>query len=282
VALAHEISTSVKFWRVPNGSDGGSSTDSCDQTEPFQRAENDCTAPPSKVPESNRYVPTARQLVALAHDTEVKSPGKPGLETTDHCAQQCTISPPVPTTKQFDAPGHEIPVKYRPGGPGRSGVRRSSHANPFQRSTMGWSTPLTVARPTAQQSVAVGQETSTRELEPPTAFGLCSTDHAVPFQRSMSVNPSREPTPKQFVELVQSTAENAPVGGLGGLGLATIFHAGAAAAGDANTVKVLANVANTTSRTLGHRRIGPPSPRNFPTISTRSAREMPLILPGYR
>ena len=259
VALEHEISASLKFWSVPNGSDGGSSTVSCDQTEPFHRPENDCSALPSMVPDSKGYVPTARQLVALEHDTEVKAPGKLGFETTDHCAPQCTINEPVPTAKQFAAPGHETPVKYLPAGV-RSGVLTSSHTDPFQRSTSGWSTPSTVARPTAQQSMAVGQSTSARELGPPIAFGLGTTDHAVPFQRSISVNPSREPTAKQFVELVQSTADNEPVGVLGGLGLATIFHAGAVATGATRTATVGATMLPTTSRTLGHRRIGPPSP----------------------
>jgi hypothetical protein len=106
--------------------------------------------------------------------------------------------------------------------------------------------------------VAEVHETSVNPLAPPAAFGLGTTDHAVPFQRSMRVNASRDPTAKQFDPVVQATPDRPPVGGLGGLGLATMFHAGAAAAGDANTVTMLATVAHTTSKTHCDRRTGPP------------------------
>jgi hypothetical protein len=68
------------------------------------------------------------------------------------------------------------------------GLTASDHAEPFQRSMSVFGLAPVVTSPTAKQLVVLGHETLAKLLTPaPEGFGLETTDHCVPFQRSTRV-----------------------------------------------------------------------------------------------
>jgi hypothetical protein len=176
-------------------------------------------------------------------------------------SQRSTTDPfPEPTAKQFVALVHDTPLSSLALALG-FGLATTSHAAPFQRSINVFVVDPVVALPTAKQLAAEVHDTAeSAELVAPAGIGAPTNDHAVPFHRSINVKPSRAPTAKQSVALEHEMPFKPPVGGLGGFGLAVIDQAGAAPAGAASTVIVPAMTLQTASNTHGHRRIGPPSP----------------------
>jgi hypothetical protein len=150
-----------------------------DQVVPFHRSTN-------VVVDWYAFEPTAKQLVALVHDTP-RSVGSPcsgfGLPTIDQVV-------------------------------------------PFHRSinVRGW--PLSLRKPpTAKQLVALVQDTPDSKLYIAFAgFGLATTDQLVPFHRTMSVPASALPTAKQLVVLTHDTLASELAPAPDGVGTATIVH----------------------------------------------------------
>jgi hypothetical protein len=109
-----------------------------------------------------------------------------------------------PTAKQVVAVGHDTPARLVWDAPLGRGTFTIDHVVPFQCSTNLEGTPFVVDEPTAKQLVVVAHDTPFKKLsEAPAAFGLATIDHFVPSQRSVSVRlPALvrlTPTAKQLV-----------------------------------------------------------------------------------
>jgi hypothetical protein len=134
-------------------------------------------------PPARSKVPTATQLLVLAHDTlasELPNLSGFGLATKDHCV-------------------------------------------PFHCSTsVGCDTVPVRLLPTAKQLVVLAHDTP-RSVPPPVSFGIVLTDQLVPSHCSTNVSEPACPVAKQVVALAHDTAVSASKPELGvGLGLATI------------------------------------------------------------
>ena len=101
-------------------------------------------------------------------------------------------------------------------------------SGPTIATTNGWSIFPSKNEPAAVHEVSLKQETPTRRLLPPTAFGVVTVDHAVPSQRMVRLSSMKpvelnRPTATHEVASVQETPnrydQNAP-----GLGLVSIVH----------------------------------------------------------
>jgi hypothetical protein len=143
------------------------------------------------------YVPTAKQFVALEHETAFRivelAPAGLGLGITDqlppfHRSIKLFVVVPVeyePTAKQVLTLAHATPFREATMLAGSTlGLGWVAHAVPFHRSRSGRVTVPPKELPTAKQLVVDGHDTARSSLrEPPGA----AIDHAVPFQRSASV-----------------------------------------------------------------------------------------------
>jgi len=153
----------------PDASDGrGLGT--TDHAVPFQRSTSVCSPVPRTPP------PTATQLAALVHATElsvIAVPGTLGLAAIDQAVPfQCSITGTplnTPTAKQLAAPGHAISLSEPPG------VATIDQCAPSHCSINDAYGPL----PAAKHVVAVAQATAEKEpfSEPIPGLTLGTTDH---------------------------------------------------------------------------------------------------------
>ena len=186
------------------------------QVVPFQRSTNDLTTVELLTKE-----PTAKQLVAVGHETPLKLvvPEGLGLATIDqvvlfHCSASDFWVVPLeeePTAKQLVVVGHDTPFKTVEVDPARLGLATIDHVVLIHCSTNDfWVVPLE-EEPTAKQLVVVGHDTPFKTVEAdPAGLGLATIDQVVPFQCSasdFSAAPSKnEPTAKQLAVLGHDTA----------------------------------------------------------------------------
>jgi hypothetical protein len=178
------------------------------------------------------YVPTAKQPVALVHDTAkswlARAPVGVWLDTIDQppAFRRSTkgrstfalLKSPTPT--QSVALVHDTPVNSLDCAPAGSGLDPSTKLVPFQRSISVWLTDEVTENPTAKQLVALVHETPLSELnDAPATFALATIAQLVPFQRSTNVRVPPEvlkyPTATQFVALVHDTPDSDLPAGFG-------------------------------------------------------------------
>jgi hypothetical protein len=157
------------------------------------------------------------QLVALVHETLFSAPG--ALATTAQL-EPLNCSTDVPTARQLVALVHDTPLKELRVAPIGSALATTDQLEPFHSSTNVVTTPLTSRLPTAKQLVAVPHDTPYKSaLLAPIGFGLATTDQLEPSHCSINVDPLTTwfaPTAKQFVALVHDTpAKNESNAGLG-------------------------------------------------------------------
>jgi hypothetical protein len=127
-----------------------------------------------------------------------------------------------PTAKQLVALVHDTAVRSLDDAPDGFGLATTVQLVPFQRSTNVRPKPALKKRPTAKQFVVLVQDTATSWLsDAPAGFGLATSVQLVPFQRSTSVPSSELPTAKQFVVLVHDTPDSWLNDAPDGFGLAT-------------------------------------------------------------
>ena len=189
VALVHDTPASAL-----NVAEGALGLATIDQATPFQRS----TSVLELVAGEPKYVPTAKQLVALVHET-LSSRLLPvlvllGLATIDHAVpfqrwMRVLIWPSskLPTAKQFVALVHDTLLNRLEPVLDLLGLGTIDHVEPFQRSTrvLDRESPDV---PTAKHVVALGHDTPARTLcAEPAGFGLGTVDQLVPFGRSTSV-----------------------------------------------------------------------------------------------
>jgi hypothetical protein len=188
---------------------GGSGTESIDQRVPSQRSTN------ALVPLEAVWMPTATQLVALAHDTEERLLNKAasdGLWTIDQRVPSHrstnVFADDVPTAKQLVALAHDTPERLLESALRRLELETIDHRVPSHRST-SVSLPIEAdAVPTAKHLVAVEHDTPERLLErAPRGFGLATIDQRAPSHRSTNVFVDDAPTAKQLVAVEHDTPE---------------------------------------------------------------------------
>jgi hypothetical protein len=157
--------------------------------------------------------PTAKQFVALVHDTPDSKPDT-AFPVIDHAMpfhrsmsvfELKRFSPTCPTAKQWVVLVHDTP-KRELLEPATEGLATIDHVAPFIRSIKVPFPDL----PTAKQLVVLVQETLASELlDAPAGLGLATIDQLVPFQRSMSVCVPELfvdwPTATQLVALTHDT-----------------------------------------------------------------------------
>ena len=137
----------------------------------------------------------------------------------------------VPTAKQLVVLAHDTPFKCR-WPPVRFGWAAIAQLLPFQRSISVLYGPVMFLRvPTAKQNVALGHETPAKvEILPSVEFGLETIAQVLPFQRSMSVLAElvvfhfHVPTAKQLVAAGHDTPDSWLEVAPAGFGLATTDH----------------------------------------------------------
>ena len=175
-----------------------------DHVAPFQRSMSVKVFVPSPEPPATlSSPPTAKQLVAVAHDTLDR---KSSLRMYGGCSA-------------------------------RLGLGTIDHLAPFQRSTRVWTgggvhsgavvghdDPL-LKLPTAKQFIVLVHEMLARLLESAPWLGLTTIDHVAPFQRSMSVLAKdlvdEPPTATQNVVLEHDTPDSVLAVAPGAFGLGT-------------------------------------------------------------
>jgi hypothetical protein len=114
--------------------------------------------------------------------------------------------------------------------PGNVGLVLMAQLVPFQRSINVFVVAPTVYEPTAKHTVFVMQATAARSAcDDPAGDGLATTDHAVPFQRSVSVFTCEaivyEPTAMQYDAPVHEIASRLLVVAPAGLAVVVTTHA---------------------------------------------------------
>jgi hypothetical protein len=149
---------------------------------------------------SSCVAPTATQRVLVGHETLRKelslTPGGFGLATTDqttpfHCSTsvcaRCVVSLMSSPTAKHVVPLHETSSK-KPGPPAGFGLVTRDQLVPFQRTTNGLDSVPSYANPTAKHVVPSRHVIPERlPATRPGGFAASTTDHAVPFHRSMRV-----------------------------------------------------------------------------------------------
>jgi hypothetical protein len=155
-----------------------------------------------------------KHVVELEHVTPLNivasAPDGSGLGRTVHpvplnnSISDLVVTPPstLPTAKQRVEDLHATSLRLGTPPFHICGLVISDHVEPFQRWMMVAGVGLSTL-PTAKQSPEIHVTPLSALPVAPAGFGLATIDHAVPFQRSMSVliwlfEPER-PTAKQFV-----------------------------------------------------------------------------------
>jgi hypothetical protein len=209
-------------------------------------------------------LPTARQFDALVQETlERLTPSTPlgfGLAlicqldpfqrsmSVELAEPIATLLRDIPTAKQLVVLEHETPPSPDDTAPPGIGTGTIDHAVPFHRSKSA----VLSDPPTAKQFAALVHATFARKLSiEPEGSGTDSTDQAVPFHRSAKGRASPPvvyvyPTAKHCVVEGHDIPPRLPTGGPGGLGLATIDHAGVTLPAGAASIARLATSARTT------------------------------------
>lgn len=231
VALAH-VTPSSSFESVPTF--GVTNTVQC---APSQRS----IKVDRVVPTNSSEKPTAKQLVVpLGHEMSENdrplSPPGCGLARFDHVApsHRCTTvsseaPSAAPTAKQRFALRHATPLRL--GKLATVGVGEIAHFVPFQISMMLAQLFVDAENPVAKQRDALAHVAPLSALfVEPATFGLATTDHALPFQRSTSVFDTKNelpnaPTAKQFDALEHATDSRLTNAAPGIVGVGDVDHA---------------------------------------------------------
>jgi hypothetical protein len=201
-------------------------------------------------------VPTAKQLLGLAHDTPVRMlrsvPSGLGPVASDQVVpSHCSIKF-VPTATQLVALEHDTLSSALLYCGGLFGLGTTDQVVPFHCSTRvcwaAWS--ATENAPTAKQFVTSVHETPERMLPAaPAGIALALVDQRVPFHCSMKAPLAPLPTAKQLVELGHDTLTTSAMGGPGRFGLVSTDSEGAApAAGPRETTALHARAAAVAAR----------------------------------
>ena len=145
-------------------------------------------------------VPTAKQLAVVRHDTAlrllVRAPAGPAPGAFDQCPPASTFASAVlavdvpelvPTARQLVGLAHDTPASELWVAKAGSALVTRAHAVPFQVSMSDFRSDDPYAFPTATHAFVAAHDTPANSPVPETALGLATIDHAVPFQRSVSV-----------------------------------------------------------------------------------------------
>jgi hypothetical protein len=257
------------------------------QVEPFQRSMSVKVFEPSpEPPAALKSVPTAKHVVALAHDTlarllSLRTNGgfsaRFGLGVIVqvepfHCSMRVWVAPWVkpPTAVQLVVFVHE--TLARPlGSLPWFGLGTIDHVEPFQRSMSVLATDLIVEPPTAKHTVVLGHDKPDNPLAvAPGAFGLATTVQPVQVGRSISVVDVpflvSSPTAKHVLIAPAHATSNRALLAPGGLTLDRIDHDGTtdgAAVADA----IPAPENNIIATTMPNDLCIAHAPKNYPTLS---------------